>query len=52
MPQNKKEGVIFLIDVVEMILKTGWMFYLVIIIAIMTIIYAIISSVVIGKGKK
>lgn len=43
MPQNKT---------VEMILKTGWMFYLVIVITIMTIIYAIISSVVIGKGKK
>lgn len=45
-------GVIFLIDAVEMILKTGWMFYLVIVIAIMTIIYAIISSVVIEKGKR
>lgn len=45
-------GVTFLINTVEMILKTEWMFYLVIAVAVMTIIYAIISSVVIEKSNK
>lgn len=45
-------GIIFLIDAVEMIIKTGWLFYLVIVVAIIAIVYAIISSVVIGRNKK
>ena len=38
-------GIIFLINVAEMILETGWLFYLVIVVAIIVIAYAIISSV-------
>ncbi len=45
-------GIIFAINAVEMILKTGWLFYVVIVIAIIAIIYAIASSVVIDKNKK
>lgn len=45
-------GIIFLIDAVETIIKTGWLFYLVIVVAIIAIVYAIISSVVIGRIKK
>lgn len=45
-------GIIFLIDAVEMIIKTGWLFCLVIVVAIIAIVYAIISSVVIGRSKK
>lgn len=43
-------GIIFLINVVEMIFETGWLFYLVIVIAIVAIVYAIISSVVIERS--
>ena len=45
-------GIIFLIDAVEMILETGWLFYLVIVVAIIAIVYAIISSVAIERRKK
>ena len=44
-------GMIFLIDAVEMILETGWLFYLVIAVAAIAIVYAIISSVIIGRNK-
>lgn len=44
-------GIIFLIDAVEMILKTGWLFYLVIVVAIIAIVYAIISSIAIERSK-
>ena len=45
-------GIIFLIDAAEMIFEIGWLFYLVIVIAVIAIVYAIISSVVIEKSKK
>lgn len=45
-------GIIFLINAVEMIFETGWLFYLVIVIAVIAIVYAIISSVVIEISKK
>ena len=44
-------GIIFLINAIDMILQTGWLFYLVIGIAIVAIVYAIVSSVVIEKRK-
>ena len=45
-------GIIFAINAVDMILKTGWLFYVVIFIAITAVIYAIVSSVIIEKNKK
>lgn len=45
-------GIIFLINVAEMILETGWLFHLVIVVAIIAIAYAIISSVAIARRKK
>ena len=44
-------GIIFLINAIDMILQTGWLFYLVIGIAIIAIMYAIVSSVMIEKNK-
>ena len=44
-------GIIFLINAIDMIIQTGWLFYLVIGIAIVAIVYAIVSSVVIEKRK-
>ena len=45
-------GIIFLINAIDIILQTGWLFYLATGIAIVAIIYAIVSSVVIEKRKK
>ena len=45
-------GTIFIVNTVEIILQTGWLFYLMICIAIIAIVYAIISSVIIEKRKK
>ena len=45
-------GIIFLINAVEMIIETGWLFYMVIVIAITAVAYAIISSVVIERKRK
>jgi len=45
-------GIVFAINAVDMILKTGWLFYAVMLIVIITIIYAIVSSVIIEKNKK
>lgn len=48
-------GIIFLINAIDMILQTGWLFYLVIgiaIVAIVAIVYAIVSSVMIEKRQK
>lgn len=45
-------GIIFLINAIDMILQTGWLFYLVIGIAIVAIVYAIVSSVMIEKRQK
>lgn len=45
-------GVIFAINTIDMVLRTDWLFYLVILIDLITLIYAIISSVKIKhKGK-
>ena len=41
-------GIVCVINAVDMILKTGWLFYVVIVIAI---IYAITSSIIIEKKK-
>lgn len=45
-------GVIFLLNVLEMMLETGWLFYGVIVLVIMAMIYAIVSSIAIEKHKK
>lgn len=45
-------GIIFLINAVDMILQTGWLFYFVMGIAVIAIVYAVISSVVIEKRRK
>lgn len=58
-PHYKQSGVIFLllgiiwlINAVDMVLKTEWLFYLFIVVAVITVIYAIISSIFIEKRKK
>lgn len=45
-------GIIFLINSVDVILQTGWLFYCVIVVAVAAIVYAIISSITIEKRKK
>lgn len=45
-------GIIFVLNAVEMLLETGWLFYLVIAVAVVSVIYAIVSSVVIERNKK
>lgn len=45
-------GLMFLINAIDMILQTGWLFYSVIGIAIVAIMYAIVSSVMIEKRQK
>lgn len=45
-------GIVFLINAIDLILQTGWLFYLVIGIVIAAIVYAIVSSVMIEKRKK
>ncbi len=45
-------GIIFLINAVEMVIDTGWLFYMIIVAAIIGIVYAIVSSVVIERGKR
>ena len=45
-------GIIFLINAIDIILQTGSLFYLVIGIAVVAIVYAIVSSVIIEKRKK
>ena len=58
-PHYKQSGVIFLllgiiwlINAVDMVLQTEWLFYLFIVVAVITVIYAIISPIVIEKRKK
>ena len=58
-PHYKQSGVVFLmigtifvINAVDMILKTGWLFYAVIVIAIIAVVYAIVSSIIIERNKK
>lgn len=45
-------GSIFLINAVDIILQTDWLFYFVIGIVAVAIIYAIVSSVILEKTKK
>lgn len=45
-------GTIFLINAVDVILQMGWLFCLVIGIAIVAIVYAVVSSVMIEKKNK
>ena len=45
-------GAIFAVNAVEMIRRTGWLFYLVMTIAAITLIYAIVSSVRIERNRK
>lgn len=45
-------GIIFLIISVDMIFQTGWLFYGTIMVAVIAIIYAIISSIAIENRKK
>lgn len=45
-------GAIFLLDAIDIMLQTGWLFYFVIGLAIVAVAYAIVSSVMIEKGKK
>ena len=58
-PHFKQSGFIFLLSGIiltilafDMILRTGWLFYLVIGIGIITIVYAIVSSIMIEKRRK
>jgi len=45
-------GIIFAINAVDVILETGWLFYLVIVVAVIAIIYAVASSIAITSKKK
>ncbi len=45
-------GIIFTINAVNMILKTGWLFYAVIVVVVITLVYAIASSIAISNMKK
>lgn len=45
-------GIILTILALDMLLRTGWLFYLVIGIGVITIVYAIVSSVMIEKRRK
>lgn len=45
-------GIMFLINTIEVIIKTGWLYYPVVIIAVVLIVYSIISSINIEKGNK
>ena len=45
-------GVIFAINAVDMLLMADWLFYMTIIVAVITIGYAIVSSVMIEKTKR
>lgn len=45
-------GIIFVINAVDMLLKTGWLIYVVIGIVIVAVVYAVVSSITIEKKKK
>ena len=45
-------GIVFLINTLEALLETGWLYYCVIVVILAAIIYAIVSSVLIEKHKK
>lgn len=44
-------GIMFLLATADVLFSTGWIFYVVIVIAIITVIYAVGSSIVIEKKK-
>lgn len=44
-------SVIFLLNAIECIIKTGWIFYIVILLVVVALIYAIASSIMIEKNK-
>ena len=44
-------SLIFLLNGVEILLDAGWIFFVVITIAVLTVIYAIVSSIMIEKRK-
>lgn len=44
-------GIIFLLNAVEMMMETGWLFYLILAIVIIAAVYAIVSSIMIEKAK-
>ena len=44
-------GIIFLLNAVDILIKTRWIFYIVIAVALCTIIYAIVSSILIERKK-
>lgn len=45
-------GFIFLINGIEIIIKSGWLFYIVMLTAVAVIVYAVVSSVKIDKLSK
>ena len=45
-------GIIFLLNAMDTILKTGWLFYVILTVIFIVIIYAIISSIKIEMKKK
>ena len=44
-------SLIFLLNGVEMLLDAGWIFFVVIAVAVLAVIYAIVSSIMIEKRK-
>lgn len=45
-------GIVFFISVIEILIETGWLMYIMISITIVAIIYAIVSSVIIERKRK
>ena len=45
-------GLIFLLNTIAVLLKVNWIFYIVVVVVMITIIYAIVSSIIIDKNNK
>lgn len=45
-------GIIFVINTLEIIIQTGWLFYVVIVVAVIASVYAVVSTAIITKNKK
>ena len=45
-------GIIFFINAINIILKIDWLFYFITAVAVIAIVYAIVSSIMIEKRKK
>ena len=45
-------GLIFLLNTIAVLLKVNWIFYIVVVVVIITLIYAIVSSILIDKNNK